>query len=99
MLFFSSSLKLKCQRCWHFNIYEQEKNSCSVKLSIKNFITSDPYLSLHCLRRPICPFMYSQTSMVQTPLEPLIHVRDRGSSSVMSVNHSARPGGIIGISL
>ena len=32
---FSCSQMLKCQHCLHFNIYELEKISCSVELSMK----------------------------------------------------------------
>ena len=48
------------------------------------------------IKFPDC--MCSRTSMARTPLVPWTYVQDRGSSKLMSVNHSARPGGIIGIS-
>ena len=38
MLFFPLINVKNANNCWHFNIYEQEKISCSVELSMKKVL-------------------------------------------------------------
>ena len=39
---------LKCQHCWHFNIYEQGKFHAQLSCTKKSFISSWTGLVLHC---------------------------------------------------